>query len=147
NERSCSRSEVSRLMTTRDLPLVPIPGLGTGRRWQASCPCQITGCCKQPFSPAPVICPALPQQCTMTAIPRHRLDPQEIRPRLEQTREAMPTFVRGARRDPNHLTLVGSNALDMAAGLSVTEPDSEEIADWVELAAQAYAGFFTVAAA
>ena len=73
----------------------------------------------------------------MTAIPRHRLDPQEIRPRLEQTREAMPTFVRGARRDPNHLTLVGSNALDMAAGLSVTEPDSEEIADWVELAAQA----------
>jgi hypothetical protein len=55
----------------------------------------------------------------------------------------MPTFVNGAKASANNLTLLASNALDLAAAGSVLNVESSELVDWVQIAAKAIAGLFT----
>jgi hypothetical protein len=80
-------------------------------------------------------------------IQRHAIAPDFLQPRFETTQKAMPTFIAGARRDPNNLTLLASNALDMAAAGSVLTPDAPMISELLLLASRAYAALFAIATA
>lgn len=80
-------------------------------------------------------------------ISRPKLDLESIRTRYEGTLSRMPIFVVGARRNPSNLTLLASNAEDVAAGSAILTPDSPEVLTYLRLAAQAHAALFAVAAA
>lgn len=83
----------------------------------------------------------------MVRINRHAIDPHVLTSRFETTQNNMQTFIQGARRDPNNLTLLASNALDLAAAGSVLTPDSLMIAERLLLASRAYAALLAVASA
>ena len=80
------------------------------------------------------------------SVARHEIPLDVIEPRLTSTREGLPVFIEGARRDPNNLSLLLGNALDLAAGASVVDPGSPDVARGLQLAARAGATLFAVAA-
>ncbi len=80
-------------------------------------------------------------------ISRHPITPEDIQTRYDTTLKNLPLFLKGAKDNPNNLTLLASNALDVTSGGSVINPGQPEQTRWLEVAAQAIAGLFTVAAA
>jgi hypothetical protein len=80
-------------------------------------------------------------------IPRHEIDRVSVQSRFDQTIAYLPAFISSVGRTPNNLTLLASNALDIAACASVVDPDSPRIEPCLLLASRAIAALFAVATA